>query len=90
MDEEKKKRSTRRFKSENAFIRRMNKWIEDILDECGKRKTYAEKKKMIFDGEMFTFLHNTGKPCSCAGCSSKKYKRKKISKRKIDDEIEGL
>ena len=72
------KRAYRRFKQDIKFKQRIKKWTcrnEVFVGPEGRcsRRAFIEG---ILKGEYWTFLKNTGRPCSCLMCSSNKYKRK--------------
>ena len=65
-------RASRRHSARKILIKRIDKWSYTLVEEG---ETYADVKTAILNGVRATFLRSTSKPCSCAMCSSKKYRR---------------
>lgn len=77
------KRALRRYKKKVKFKKRLKIWLSN-WDNAERRK---EEKKAL-NGESWTFLRTTGRPCNCWSCTYEKYERTpkcKINKKIWDD-----
>jgi hypothetical protein len=86
-----KSRAYRRHTHRVKFFKRVNDWISRT-----PAKDKLLEKEEILHGEMATFLHSTGKPCSCSSCSEhydrkeqKKINEKAITEGLVEDENEN-
>lgn len=74
------KRALRRWKKHVKFKKRIKVWLSN-WNNFDRR---IEEQKAI-NGEGWTFLRTTSRPCNCWMCQYEKYER--IPKSKIDKEI---
>ena len=67
-------RAYNRQKQHTKFVRRVKNWLK-------RDPNQTEHIKEALKGESMIFLRTTARPCNCAGCTYKQYKRTPKHKR---------
>lgn len=70
------KRAYRRYKKEVHLKRRARNYYDYSWSlSVDNTKSWADFYNGVENGEVHTWMRNTGRPCSCSLCSSEKYVR---------------